>query len=326
MLQFLKQKDKKTEQKQPKQSWRERLSQGLKKTRSSLGTGISSLFLGKKTIDTTLLSALETVLLQADVGIDTTTYLLDQLTKEVARKECNDADALLNTLKQLLVDCLKPAESPLHIETPNNAPFTLLMVGVNGAGKSTSIAKIAHWFQSQGKEIMLAAGDTFRAAAIGQLQTWGDRLNIPVISQDPGADSASVIFDAMSSAQAKQVDLLIADTAGRLHTQHNLMEELKKVRRVMSKQNPDAPHEVMLILDASQGQNALRQALQFHEAIGLDSISITKLDGSAKGGILFAAAQQLNLPIRFIGVGESLEDLKPFDAESFVSALWDADS
>lgn len=303
-----------------KVGWVSRLKQGLSKTRSQLGDNLSSLFLGKKTIDDALFETLETILLSADVGIETTTQILDRLTTRLKRGELNDPMALEGALKQELRAILTPCAIPLSM---TQQPFILLMVGVNGAGKTTSIAKIAHHYLGQHKKLLLAAGDTFRAAAIEQLQVWGERNNVPVIAQQSGADSASVIFDAVQSGIAKQCDLVIADTAGRLHTQHHLMAELAKVKRVISKLDDTAPHEVMLVLDATMGQNALAQAKQFHEAIGLTGITLTKLDGTAKGGIIFAIADQLKLPIRFVGVGEGIDDLRPFDADAFIDALFD---
>lgn len=304
----------------PKMSWFKRLTQGLHRTRSQLGGGLARVFFGKKVIDETLFADLETTLLLADVGIDTTQKILHNLTNQVSRKELSDSDALLSALKDQLTHILQPCEKTLELN--NHRPFVLLMVGVNGAGKTTSIAKIAHYYLEEDKDLMLAAGDTFRAAAVEQLQVWGQRNNVPVVAQQPGADSASVIYDAMTSATAKNKDLLIADTAGRLHTQAHLMEELKKIKRVITKLDATAPHEIMLVIDASAGQNALQQAKQFHEAIGITGITLTKLDGTAKGGIIFAIADQLKLPIRFIGVGEQLEDLKPFNAAEFIEVLF----
>lgn len=302
-----------------KKGWFKRLSQGLTKTRQQFSSGIANLVLGKKTIDATLLEKLETTLLLADVGIETTQEILKNLSERVARKELDDSEVLINTLKETLLDILSPCEKTLEF---NNEPLVMLMVGVNGAGKTTSIAKLAHYYKEQGKSIILAAGDTFRAAAIEQLQVWGERNDVPVVAQKHGSDSASVIFDAMQSAKSKDLDLLIADTAGRLHTQSNLMQELQKIKRVMGKINESAPEETVLVIDASMGQNALNQALQFNEAIGLTGIIITKLDGTAKGGIIFAIANRLKLPIRFIGIGESVEDFKPFKAEEFIDALF----
>lgn len=302
-----------------KKSWLNKLKSGLKRTRSQLGNGVSTVFLGKKAIDDELFEELETQLLLADVGIETTQTILKNLTDNVKRKQLNDPQILMQQLKQQLFDILAPCAKPLYF---NQKPFTLLMVGVNGAGKTTSIAKIAHHYREQDKSVMLAAGDTFRAAAIEQLQVWGERNDVTVIAQHSGADSASVIYDAVESAKAKHIDLLIADTAGRLHTQDHLMEELKKVTRVIRKLDPSAPQEVMLVIDASMGQNALQQAKQFHQSIGLTGITLTKLDGTAKGGIVFAIADQLKLPIRFIGVGEGIDDLKPFDAQEFINAIF----
>lgn len=329
MFSFLKSKNKeqktenepiKAEEHSPKKSWLGRLGSGLKKTRHKISNGLANAILGKKVIDEALLEALETLLLSADLGIETTDILIQKLTDRVSRKELFDPAALADSLKKEMVLQLTPYESTLQ----TNQPLTvILMVGVNGAGKTTSIAKITHFYQSQGKKVMLAAGDTFRAAAVEQLQTWGERNNVPVIAQQHGADSASVIYDAMQSASAKNYDVLIADTAGRLHTQGHLMNELKKIKRVIQKFDPDAPHDTMLIVDATIGQNALVQAVEFHEAIGLSSISITKLDGTAKGGMLFAITEKMKLPIRYIGVGEKITDLKPFKAEEFVEALFE---
>jgi fused signal recognition particle receptor len=303
-----------------KKSWSTRLKDGLQRTRNKFSNKLSNLILGKKIIDDDLFEDLETLLLSADVGVEATQKILDELTAQVSRKALTNPEALAASLKKILVSILKPCEQPLEITAPL---FVILMVGVNGAGKTTSIAKLAHFYQEQGKQVMLAAGDTFRAAAVEQLQVWGERNNVPVIAQKSGADSASVIYDAMQSAKAKQRDLLIADTAGRLHTQDNLMAELEKIKRVMRKLDADAPQEVMLIIDAGMGQNALNQAQQFHKTIGLTSISITKLDGTARGGIIFAIANKLQLPIRFIGIGEQIDDLKPFNAEDFVDALFE---
>lgn len=304
----------------PKTSWLGRLSNGLKRTRQRFSDGLANLVLGKKTIDAELFESLETLLLTADIGIESTDLLMKKITERVDRKQLADSSALAQALKEEMITLLKPYEQPL---TANQKPFVILMVGINGAGKTTSIAKLAHYFRQQGKSVMLAAGDTFRAAAIDQLQVWGERNNVPVIAQQPGADSASVIYDALQSAQARNIDVLIADTAGRLHTQSHLMNELKKIKRVMQKMNADTPHETMLIVDAGIGQNALNQAKEFNDAIGLNSISVTKLDGTARGGMVFAITHHTQLPIRFIGVGEQMEDLKPFEAESFVSALFE---
>ncbi|QMT58970.1 MULTISPECIES: signal recognition particle-docking protein FtsY [unclassified Legionella] len=299
-----------------------RFRKGLSKTRHQLGDGIGRLLLGKKEISQDLLDELETLLVSADLGVETTQTVLKQLTDSLARKQLSDGNAVYEALKSHLQAILTQNNQPLTVETADHSPFVLLMVGVNGAGKTTTIGKLAKQFQQQGKKVMLAAGDTFRAAAVEQLHVWGERNDIPVIAQHTGADSASVIFDALQAAKARKIDVLIADTAGRLHTQSNLMEELKKVKRVLQKLCPEAPHETMLILDASIGQNALVQARQFHEAIGLSGITMTKLDGTAKGGILFAIANELRLPFRYIGIGEGIEDLRPFDAEQFVGALF----
>lgn len=299
-----------------------RLKQGLSRTRSGFSDNLSSLLLGKKTIDDELLENIETVLLTSDVGVEATTRIIDELTDKVSRKELADTEALFLHLKTLLHDILAPCSAPFNIDS-SQSPFVILMVGINGAGKTTTIGKLAKRLQNEGKSVMLAAGDTFRAAAVEQLQTWGERNDVPVVAQHSGADSASVIYDALESAKAKNIDVLIADTAGRLHTQSNLMDELAKVKRVMAKLDGNAPHEVMLIVDAGTGQNALNQAQQFNEAIGLTGISLTKLDGTAKGGVIFAIAHKMGLPIRFIGVGEGIDDLRPFNAEEFVDALFE---
>lgn len=298
-----------------------RLRDGLSRTRHSLSDGLTELVLGSKSIDDDLLDEIETRLLVADVGIEATREIIDGLTGQVARKQLNDADALMAALRKHMQAILAPSSRPLVIPE-GNRPFVLLMVGINGAGKTTTIGKLAHRFQQQGLKVMLAAGDTFRAAAVEQLQTWGERNDVPVIAQQQGADSASVIFDALQSARARNIDILIADTAGRLHTQTNLMEELKKIKRVMTKLDDTAPHEVMLVVDAGTGQNALNQAQEFNNAVGLTGITLTKLDGTAKGGIIFAIAKKMQIPIRFIGVGESIENLREFDAEEFVDALF----
>ncbi|WP_213941692.1 signal recognition particle-docking protein FtsY [Pseudomonas sp. dw_612] len=298
-----------------------RLKQGLSKTSASIGEGMASLFLGKKIIDDELLEDIETRLLTADVGVEATSVIIQRLTQKVARKELADADALYKSLQAELAAMLKPVEQPLKI-TSQNKPFVILVVGVNGAGKTTTIGKLAKKLQLEGKKVMLAAGDTFRAAAVEQLQVWGERNKIPVIAQHTGADSASVIFDAVQAAKARGIDVLIADTAGRLHTKDNLMEELKKVRRVISKLDVDAPHEVLLVLDAGTGQNAINQAKQFNQTVQLTGLALTKLDGTAKGGVIFALAKQFGLPIRYIGVGEGIDDLRTFEAEPFVQALF----
>lgn len=294
---------------------------GLLRTRKQFTSRLANLFLGKKVIDPQLLAELESLLLTADVGQETTKQIMTHLTNQVERKHLSDPEMLANVLKAYLIQVLQPCVAPLAL-SPEQKPFVILMVGVNGAGKTTTIGKIAKQLQAQGKKVMLAAGDTFRAAAVEQLKTWGERNDVPVISQQTGADSASVIFDALQAAQARNYDVLLADTAGRLHTQNNLMEELKKVKRVLQKLDSQAPQETMLILDASGGQNSLQQAVQFNAALNVTSLVITKLDGTAKGGIIFAIANSLKLPIRYIGVGEGIDDLKPFDAENFVDSLF----
>ncbi|WP_409280800.1 signal recognition particle-docking protein FtsY [Pseudomonas defluvii] len=298
-----------------------RLKQGLSKTSASIGEGMASLFLGKKAIDDDLLDEIETRLLTADVGVEATSVIIQSLTQKVARKQLADSDALYKSLQGELADLLKPVEQPLRIQS-QSTPFVILVVGVNGAGKTTTIGKLAKKLQLEGKKVMLAAGDTFRAAAVEQLQVWGERNNIPVIAQHTGADSASVIFDALQAAKARGIDVLIADTAGRLHTKDNLMEELKKVRRVMGKLDAAAPHEVLLVLDAGTGQNAINQAKHFNQSVELTGLALTKLDGTAKGGVIFALAKQFGLPIRYIGVGEGIDDLRTFEAEPFVKALF----
>lgn len=305
-----------------KSSLFQKLKQSLSKTRNTLTEGLANLFLGRKTIDAELLEELETLLLVADVGVEATQKIIDSLTLQISRKTLKDPQAVYQALQQALLDILKPCEKPLNLQ-PSQKPFVLLMVGVNGAGKTTTIGKLAQKFKQNKQSVMLAAGDTFRAAAIEQLQVWGERNQVPVVAQHTGADSASVIYDAVQSATARNIDVLIADTAGRLHTRENLMEELKKILRVTQKIIPGAPHEVMLVLDASTGQNALQQARVFHSLINLTGIVITKLDGTAKGGIIFAIANELKLPIRFIGVGESIDDLRPFEAQAFVEALFE---
>src|SRR5690554_6500909 len=299
-----------------------RMQQGLSRTRGGLSEGLASLLLGKKEIDEDLLEELETQLLMADVGIETTQAIMDKINGQISRKEVNNSDALYNALIKELETILKGVERPLETNT-GQKPYIILMVGINGVGKTTTIGKLTKQFQAKNKKVMLAAGDTFRAAAVEQLQTWGDRNNVPVIAQHTGADSASVIFDAIQSAKARGTDIVIADTAGRLQNKDNLMHELEKVVRVMKKLDDSAPHEVMLVLDAGTGQNALSQAQVFQQAVGVSGITLTKLDGTAKGGIVFAIARQLQLPIRFIGVGEQAEDLRSFDAETFVDALFD---
>ncbi len=297
-----------------------RIRDGLSRTSSNFAEGLGNLFLGKKEIDEDLLEDIETQLLVADVGLDATTEIIEQLTQGVERKQLADTDALYKALKASLVSLLHKVEAPLQL--PEKKPAVILVVGVNGVGKTTTIGKLAKRFQSEGKSVMLAAGDTFRAAAVEQLQVWGERNQVPVVAQHTGADSASVIFDAVASAQSKGADVLIADTAGRLHNKSNLMDELSKVKRVMQKLDDSAPHEVLLVLDAGTGQNALNQAQHFIEAAGVTGIALTKLDGTAKGGVIFALSQKFGLPVRFIGVGEGIDDLQPFNADAFVQALF----
>ncbi|MCZ2722045.1 signal recognition particle-docking protein FtsY [Marinomonas sp. 15G1-11] len=303
-------------------TWAQRIKSGLSRTRSGFGNGLASLIVGRKQIDDELLEDIETQLLTADVGVEATQSLLSSITEKLGRKELKDSDALLSSLKAELKDMLSSSEKPLQIG-PQEGPFVILMVGVNGVGKTTTIGKLTKKFQAEGKSVLLAAGDTFRAAAVEQLQVWGERNDVPVIAQHSGADSASVIFDAIESAKAKGIDVVIADTAGRLQNKSNLMNELSKVVRVMKKLDVNAPHEVMLVLDAGTGQNALSQAKLFTEAVGVSGIALTKLDGTAKGGIIFAIAKQFGIPIRFIGVGEQVDDLRPFVGAEFVDALFD---
>ncbi len=297
-----------------------RLVKGLLKTKQNIGAGFRSFFLGKK-IDDELFEELEEQLLIADIGVPTTTKIIKNLTEHASRKQLQDAELLYQQLKVEMAAILEPVAQPLVIDSTKK-PYVILMVGVNGVGKTTTIGKLARKFQREGKSVMLAAGDTFRAAAVEQLQVWGERNNIPVVAQSTGADSASVIFDAMQSAAARNIDILIADTAGRLQNKNNLMDELKKIVRVMKKYDETAPHEIMLTLDAGTGQNAISQAKLFNETVGLTGISLTKLDGTAKGGVIFAIADQFNLPIRYIGVGEKIEDLREFNAKEFIDALF----
>lgn len=335
MFKFLKNKDndskkieltQKNEQEpeKPKKGFFARLTNGLKKTRGTLVEGISSVVLGKKVIDDELIDDIETLLLTADVGIEATDQIIKDLTDRLARKELSDPEALMLALKTDMQAILAPCEQTFTLN--EDGLTVIVMVGVNGAGKTTTIGKIAKRFQQEGKKVMLAAGDTFRAAAVEQLQVWGERNNIPVIAQHNGADSASVVYDAVEAAKARGIDVLIADTAGRLHTQNHLMEELKKIVRVIKKLDVNAPHETMLVLDASIGQNALTQAEKFFEAVSVSGLCMTKLDGTAKGGIIFAIAKKMGLPIRFIGVGESIEDLRPFNAADFVAALFNEEA
>ena len=299
-----------------------RLKQRLSRTSSGLFGGFGDL-LRRRQIDDETLEELETRLLMADVGMVTTRAIIDHLQARVSRKELGDVRALLEALREEMVALLRPCARPLTLGEVR--PFVVLMVGVNGVGKTTTIAKLASQYRERGHSVMLAAGDTFRAAAVEQLKLWGERQQVPVIAQQLGADSASVIYDSVQAARARGTELLIADTAGRLHTQANLMDELKKIQRVMAKLDATAPHEKLLVIDAVTGQNGLNQARQFHEAIGITGIVVTKLDGTAKGGILFAVARELGIPIRFIGVGEGADDLWEFDPEAFVDALLAAD-
>lgn len=296
------------------------LEKKLTRTRSRFRDNLLDFMLGNKPIDADLLEELESQLIMADVGIDATSRVMKSLNQQVSRSQVGDSDALRKALQQELTELLRPVEQPLEIPD-SDSPFVILVVGVNGSGKTTTIGKLAKQLQDGGKSVMLAAGDTFRAAAVEQLQTWGERNNVPVVAQSTGSDSASVIFDAVQSAKARNIDVLIADTAGRLHTQNNLMDELQKVKRVMGKVDSSAPHETLIVLDGGTGQNALNQAQQFHEAMQLTGMVVTKLDGTAKGGVIFAIAEKLGLPIRFIGVGEQVSDLEVFEAERYVNAL-----
>jgi len=296
------------------------LKDRLFKSKRRLGDGLSSLLIGKKRIDDELLEELEILMISADIGIQTTDKIIESVRKKASRKELKDGDSLYQLIKveleALLID-------DNLLEPVSDSTFVILVVGINGAGKTTTIGKLAKSFQSQGKSVMLAAGDTFRAAAVEQLQIWGERNKIPVIAQKTGADAASVVYDAYQSAVAKNIDILIADTAGRLHTQENLMQELEKIKRVLKKHNDRAPHETLLVIDGGSGQNAVQQANEFHKSIALSGIAVTKLDGTAKGGVLFAISDSLNLPIRYIGIGEAIDDLKPFHAKDFINALFD---
>jgi len=299
-----------------------RLRDGLTKTRASLSGSISELLLGKKFIDDDLIETLENQLVSADIGIEATDEIIESIRNKVSQNTLQTLDELHNLIQSKLKEIISPCEQPLIIDN-NCKPYVILMVGINGAGKTTTIGKLAKRFQSEGKSIILAAGDTFRAAAVEQLQTWGQRNQIPVIAQHNGADSASVIFDAFAAAKARNIDLVIADTAGRLHTKENLMDELKKIARVLKKLDDKAPHEVMLVLDACNGQNAVIQAQTFNKALPISGITLTKMDGTAKGGVLFSIAKKLKLPIRFIGIGEKIDDLRPFQSNDFITALFD---
>jgi fused signal recognition particle receptor len=321
MFDFLKRKkDEDTPEETSSVSFFTRLKTSLSKTRRQLVGGLANLFLGKKELNQALLDDIETALLGADVGVETTQALIKTLTDKLARKELQDSDAAFACLKAEMKALLHAL--PKAPALTSAKPHVILMVGINGSGKTTTIGKLTHYYQSLGKKVLLAAGDTFRAAAVQQLQAWGERNNVPVIAQGSGADTAAVVFDALQAATARGVDILLADTAGRLHTQTNLMAELQKVKRVMGKQDPTAPHEVLIVLDASLGQNALQQVKQFHQAIGVSGIVLTKLDGTAKGGILFAIAKETGIPIQYLGIGEKINDLRPFDANEFVEALF----
>lgn len=303
-----------------------RVKEGLGKTRNSFTRGMGDLLLGRKEIDDELLEDIETQLLLADVGVEATRKIVASITEQVARQELLFADALYEKLKEEMLAILESAQCPESFEQFDSAkPYVLMVVGVNGVGKTTTIGKLSKRYRGQNKSVMLAAGDTFRAAAVEQLQAWGERNDVPVIAQHTGADSASVIYDGLQAAKARGIDILIADTAGRLHNKSKLMDELSKVKRVLKKLDESAPHEVMLVIDASTGQNAVNQVLQFKEAVGLDSLVLTKLDGTAKGGVVFAIAEQCKLPIKYIGVGEKIEDLRPFDHQEFVDALFEKD-
>ncbi len=310
------------ERRDPELGWFGKLKQGLSKTRKIFGSSISNLILGRKEIDQDLFEELENILLSADVGIEATTEIIENLTSQTERKILKDPESLIQALKTQLKEMLKPIEQNL-IMNKNKTPYVILMVGINGAGKTTTIGKLARQFQDQGQSVLLAAGDTFRAAAVEQLEIWGERNKIEVISQKNNADSASVIFDALTRARARNINIVIADTAGRLHNKQNLMSELNKIGRVMQKFDLEAPHEVLLVLDSTTGQNALIQAMEFKKSVNISGIVLTKLDGTAKGGILFAIAKNLKIPVRYIGVGEGIEDLRVFNSEDFVEAMFD---
>jgi fused signal recognition particle receptor len=297
------------------------MRKGLSRTRNQFNRGLAQLFLGTKQINADLLEELETQLITADVGITTTTTIIDKLNKTMASRNLSNPQELYQALQHELQQLLLHCQKPLQVDT-NQTPYVILMVGVNGAGKTTTIGKLAHYFQAQGKSVMLAAGDTFRAAAVEQLQSWATHNQVPLVAQHTGADSASVIFDAIQSAQARGIDVVLADTAGRLQNKAHLMDELSKIVRVIRKLDQSAPHEMMLVIDASTGQNAISQASLFNAAVGITGVTLTKLDGTAKGGVIFAIAQQLQLPIRFVGVGEQAADLRPFDAQTFIDALF----
>jgi len=329
MFGFSKRKDKKPSEEKVENtttdSWFTRVKSGLGKTRNQLSSGMATALLGRKTLDEDTLEELETLLLSSDVGIEATQTILDNLVERVSRKELKDNDALMVSLRETLIELLTPVQAPLVINK-DKAPYVILVVGVNGVGKTTTIGKMTQHFQAEGHSVMLAAGDTFRAAAVEQLQVWGERHNVPVVAQHTGADSASVIFDAVQAAKSRGADVLIADTAGRLHNKENLMNELEKVLRVMKKIDDTAPHEVLLVLDAATGQNAVNQAEAFTKSAPLTGIALTKLDGTAKGGVIFALAKKFSIPVRYIGVGEQAADLNRFDAEEFVNALLDIET
>ena len=295
------------------------LRERLTKSREKIGDSLSSLLLGKKSIDDDLLEELETILISADIGLKTTDQVIESVRQKSSRKDLSDPSSLYNLVKEELLSIIVEDNEMSEI---NAKPFVILVVGVNGAGKTTSIGKLAKSFQQAGKTVMLAAADTYRAAAVEQLKVWGERNDVPVVAQSTGSDAASVIFDAYDSAKAKGIDILIADTAGRLHTQKNLMQELEKIDRVIKKQDPEAPHETMLVVDGTAGQNALNQAIDFNKLLNITGITITKLDGTAKGGVLFSISNELKLPIRFIGVGEGIDDLRVFNAKKFVDAIF----
>lgn len=299
-----------------------RLKNGLSKTRSAFTEKIASLFLGKKELTPELFEEIETLLLTSDVGIETTQHLMKTLTGRLARKELTDSDMAFQALKEEMCAILTPTEAALPVTATAAHPFVILMVGINGSGKTTTIGKLAHLYKTAGQSVMLAAGDTFRAAAIQQLQVWGERNDIPVIAQAPNADSAAVIYDGLAAATARKTDVFIADTAGRLHTQTHLMNELQKVKRVLAKIDPEAPHEVLLVLDMTLGQNTINQVRVFNDAMKVTGLVLTKLDGTAKGGVIFSIAKEFNIPIRFIGIGESIDDLRPFVATEFIDALF----
>ena len=308
------------ENREDKDGFLSRLKKGLGKTRSRLSEGLQTVFLGAKVLNEELLEEIEGILLSADVGVGVTQEILEELTQKISRKELADVDAVFQQLQNHLVSILRPVEQPLTVG--EDRPFVVLMVGVNGAGKTTTIGKLAKLIEAQGHAVMLAAGDTFRAAAVEQLQVWGERNDVPVVAQGTGADSASVIFDALAAAQARKIDVLIADTAGRLQNKKNLMDELSKITRVLGKLDQAAPHEIILVLDATTGQNAISQAKDFLAAVNVTGLAMTKLDGTAKGGVIFPIARELALPISFVGVGEQIEDLRPFSAYDFVKALF----